>query len=116
MALQPAILELGMGIDLHGHNYTEAARRAVWNAVHQSSLMFLSQLGPNAASEMVVEVTIGIPKPDQVDEATVLAVLPHGKGVLKVVQGGLEIEGREGSGDRTIMANAAVIAKVDMGE
>ena len=116
MALQPAILELGMGIDLHGHNYTEAARRAVWNAVHQSSLMFLSHLGPNAASEMVVEVTIGIPQPDQVDEATVLAVLPHGKGVLKVVQGGLEIEGREGSGDRTIMANAAVIAKVDMGE
>lgn len=116
MALQPAILELGMGIDLHGHNYTEAARRAVWNAVHQSSLMFLSQLGPNAASEMVVEVTIGIPQPNQVDEATVLAVLPHGKGVLKVVQGGLEIEGREGSGDRTIMANAAVIAKVDMGE
>ena len=116
MALQPAILELGMGIDLHGHNYTEAARRAVWNAVHQSSLMFLSQLGPNAASEMVVEVTIGIPQPGQVDEATVLAVLPHGKGVLKVVQGGLEIEGREGSGDRTIMANAAVIAKVDMGK
>ena len=116
MARQQGIREVGMGIELDGHNDTEAARRAVWNAVHQSSLMFLSQLGPNAASEMVVEVTIGIPQPDQVDEATVLAVLPHGKGVLKVVQGGLEIEGREGSGDRTIMANAAVIAKVDMGK
>ena len=30
MALQPAILEIGMGIDLHGQDYTEAARRAVW--------------------------------------------------------------------------------------
>ncbi|MCH7786060.1 MAG: Lin0512 family protein, partial [Chloroflexi bacterium] len=39
MPLQPAVLEMGMGIDLHGQNYTLAATRAVWNAVHQSSLM-----------------------------------------------------------------------------
>ncbi len=113
MPLTPAILEMGMGIDLHGQNYTEAARRATWNAVHQSSLMFLGLLGPNTASEMIVEVTIGIPKPEEVRHDEVLSVLPHGKGVLKVVQGGLEIEGREGSGDFTIIANAAVIVKVN---
>lgn len=114
MALQPAILEMGTGIDVHGQNYTEAARRAVWNAVHQSSLMFLGLFGPDAASEMQVEVTIGIPKPEEVDAETVLSVLPHGKGTLKAVQGGLEIEGREGSGDKTIMANAAIIVKIDV--
>ena len=114
MALQPAILELGTGIDLHGQNYTEAARRAVWNAVHQSSLMFLGLFGPDTSKNMIVEVTIAIPQPDKVDEQVVLGVLPHGKGVLKVVQGGMEIEGREGSGDKTIVANAAVIAKVDV--
>ena len=114
MALQPAILELGTGIDLHGNNYTEAARRAVWNAVHQSSLMFLGLFGPDTASDMMVEVTIGIPRPDEVDADTVLSVLPHGKGSLKAVPGGLEIEGREGSGDKTIMANAAVIVKVNV--
>ena len=80
-----------------------------------ADVVLLGHLGPDASKNMVVEVTIGIPQPDQVDEATVLSVLPHGKGVLKVVQGGLEIEGREGSGDRSIMANAAVIAKVDLG-
>ena len=58
---------------------------------------------------------LGIPKPDAVRHEDVLSVLPHGKGVLNVVQGGLEIEGREGSGDVTIMANAAVIVKVDAG-
>ncbi len=114
MPLTPAILEMGMGIDLHGQNYTEAARRATWNAVHQSSLMFLGLLGPNAASEMIVEVTVGIPKPEAVSHDEVLSVLPHGKGTLKVVQGGLEIEGREGSGDLTIIANAAVIVKVNV--
>lgn len=115
MALTPAILEMGMGIDLHGRNYTEAAKRATWNAVHQSSLMFLGLLGPDTSKEMIVEVTIAIPNPDAVDRDEVLSVLPHGKGVLKVVQGGLEIEPREGSGDFTVMANAAVVVKVDVG-
>ena len=112
MALEPAILEIGMGIDLHGQDYTEAAKRAVWNAIHQSSLMFLRLLGPNAAEEMVAEVILAIPKPEEVREQEVLSVLPHGRGVLKAVPGGLEIEGREGSGDKTIIANAAVIVKV----
>ena len=48
------------------------------------------------------------------DEDIVLAVLPHGTGNLKVIQGGMEIEGREGSGDFTLIANAAVIAKLDL--
>ena len=51
---------------------------------------------------------------DEVDEDVVLAVLPHGTGKLKVIQGGMEIEGREGSGDFTLIANAAVIAKLDL--
>ena len=77
-------------------------------------LCFLGFLDPDASKEMIVEVTIGIPKPEEVNEREVLDVLPHGKGVLKVVQGGLEIEGREGSGDKTIMANAALIVKVNV--
>ena len=114
MSLKPLILEIGTGIDLHGQNATEAARRAVWNAVHQSSIMGLGLFGPDTSKNMVVEVTIAITRPDEVDEETVLGVLPHGTGKLKVVQGGLEIEGREGSGDFTLIANAAVIAKVDI--
>ena len=73
MTYQPLILEIGTGIDLHGHNATEAARRAVWNAVHQSSLMGLGLFGPDTSQNMVVEVTIAISRPDEVDEETVLA-------------------------------------------
>ena len=114
MTLKPAILEMGMGIDLHGHDYTRAARRAVWNAVHQSSLMFLNIFGPDTSRNMIVDVTIGIPKPEEVDQKEVLKVLPHGKGLVNVVPGGLEIEGKAGSGDFTIMANAAVIVKLEI--
>ncbi len=114
MALQPAILEIGIGIDLHGQDYTRAAKRAVWDAVHHSSLMFLSMLGPDASKDMIVDVTVAIPKPDEVDAEQVLAVLPHGKGRLTSVEGGLEIEPREGSGDKTVIANAAVVVRVDV--
>ena len=114
MTLTPAVLEMGTGIDLHGQNATEAAKRAVWNAVHQSSLMFLGVFGPDTSKNMIVDVTVGITRPDEVDEETVLSVLPHGKGRLTVVQGGLEIEGREGSGDFTLMANAAIVVKLDV--
>ncbi len=106
MPLKPAILEWGTGVDVHGQNYTEAARRAVWDAIHHSSLTFLGIFGESAAADMVVEVTI--------DKATILAALPHGKPTLKTIQGGMEIEGREGSGDFTIIANAAIIVKLNV--
>ena len=116
MALTPAVLEMGMGIDLHGQNATEAARRAVWNAVHQSSLMLLGVFGPETSKNMIVDVTVAITRPDEVDEETILGVLPHGKGRLTLIQGGMEIEGREGSGDFTLIANAAIIVKLDIEE
>ena len=114
MSLTPAVLEMGTGIDLHGQNATEAARRAVWNAVHQSSLMFLGVFGPETSKNMIVDVTVAITRPNEVDEETVLSVLPHGKGKLTVIEGGMEIEGREGSGDFTLIANAAIIVKLDI--
>tara|TARA_Y100001934_G_C12120179_1_gene662737 strand:+ start:67 stop:411 length:345 start_codon:yes stop_codon:yes gene_type:complete len=114
MALKPLILELGTGIDLHGQNATEAARRAVWNAIHQSSLMGVSLFGPETSKNMIVEVTVAITRPDEVEESVVLQTLPHGVGQIKIIEGGMEIEGRAGSGDYTLVANAAVIVKVDV--
>ncbi|MDP6452151.1 MAG: Lin0512 family protein [SAR202 cluster bacterium] len=115
MPLKSAILEWGTGVDVHGKNYTLAARRAVWDAIHHSSLTFLELFGDEAMEDMVVEATVAIPNPDEVNADMVLAALPHDKPSLKIVQGGLEIEGREGSGDFTIIANAAIIVKLNVG-
>ncbi len=114
MTLKPAILEIGTGIDLHGRSYTQAARRAVWDAVHHGSILFMGLFGQETAESMVVEVTVAVPKPDHVDEQVVLSALPYGGPTLRVVSGGMEIEGREGSGDWTVVANAAVIVKLDV--
>jgi len=62
---------------------------------------------------MVVEVRIGVPKPERVDKAAVLAVLPHGTGTVEVVEGGLEIVNDEGTGS-TVLAHAAAIVRLDV--
>ena len=41
------LLEIGMGNDLHGGDYSKAALRAVQDAVHHSSLSLVRSLGLN---------------------------------------------------------------------
>ena len=62
---------------------------------------------------MQVEVTIGVPQPDRVDKEAVLAVLPHGTGTVRVVEGGLEILNDAGT-SRTVIANAAAVVRLDI--
>lgn len=113
MALVKCVTEMGMGVDVHGLDYTSAAQRAVFDAIHHSSLGFQRLLG-KTADDMRVDVTIGVPKPEKVDGKSVLSVLPHGTGHINVVPGGLEVLNDEGT-DGTLIANAIVIVSFDDG-
>lgn len=113
MALVRCVTEMGMGVDVHGLNYTTAAQRAVFDAIHHSSLGFQRMIG-KTADDMRVDVTIGVPKPEAVDGAAVLATLPHGSGHINVVQGGLEVL-NDGGTDGTLIANAILIVSFDDG-
>ena len=42
MARQRYVTEMGMGVDVHGRDYTNAARRAVSDAIRHSSLNFFT--------------------------------------------------------------------------
>ncbi len=112
MAMKRMVVELGMGTDIRGADYTKAAVRALRDALWHNSLNVATALGL-PADAMVVEVVIGVPKPEQVDTAEVLAVLPHGTGSVKVVEGGLEIMNDEGTAS-TVMANAAAFVHLDI--
>ena len=112
MALKRCLLEMGMGVDIHGRDYTTAAQRAVTNALWHNSLYFVRSFGSGPES-MRVDVTIGVPEPDAVNVEAVLSVLPHGQGYINVVKGGLEIPNEDGS-DATVMANAAVLVSLDV--
>lgn len=114
MALKRMVLEIGMGTDIRGSDYTKAAVRALRDALWHNSLTVTRALGLPVDS-MQVKVTIGVPKPEAVDKAAVLAVLPHGGGSVDVVEGGLEIANEDGS-DATVMANAAAVVYLDLPE
>jgi uncharacterized protein (TIGR02058 family) len=112
MAYRRMVLEIGMGTDIRGADYTKAAMRALQDALWHNSLTIASALG-QSADVMRVDVTIGVPRPDQVDKQAVLAVLPHGTGTVTVVEGGLEIANETGT-DKTVIANAAAVVRLDI--
>jgi len=112
MAMKRMVLELGMGTDIRGADYTKAAVRALRDALWHNSLSIADAVGLPVDS-MQVEVMIGVPRPEKVNKAEVLAVLPHGAGTVNVVEGGLEIPNDSGT-DSMVLAHAAAIVRLDV--
>jgi len=77
--LKRIILEMGTGNDLHGGDYTKAAKRAVQDALHHSSLALFKNVGIDPNS-MQIELTLAAQEPDQIDLDAVAATLPYGTG------------------------------------
>jgi uncharacterized protein (TIGR02058 family) len=112
MALKRMVLELGMGTDIRGADYTKAAVRALRDALWHNSLSITDAVGLPVDS-MQVEVRIGVPHPEKVDKEAVLAILPHGTGTVTVVEGGLEIPNDAGT-NSTVLAHACAIVRLDV--
>jgi uncharacterized protein (TIGR02058 family) len=106
------VLEIGMGTDIRGADSTKAACRALLDALRHNSLSIAPALG-RKLEDMIVDVHIGVPRPETVDKAAVLAVLPYGKGTVTVVEGGLEVVNDAGTGS-TLIANACAIVHLDV--
>ncbi len=111
MAEQRFIIEMGMGNDLHGQDYTKAAARAIEDAIRHSSIPMFEALGLDH-SAMRVQVTVGVQVPERVDCAVLAAGLPRGRGEVKAVKGGLDVVNPD-SGIVTVIASAAVEAFLD---
>ncbi|MGC6517292.1 MAG: Lin0512 family protein [Candidatus Puniceispirillaceae bacterium] len=102
------ILEMGMGTDLYGEDYTKAACRAVDDAIRHSSLVLFKSLGLDH-EKMVVNVTIGVQQPEAVKAEEVAAKLPRGRAVVRVVHGGQNVLDAE-NGTVSVIASAAIEA------
>ena len=111
MTLRRYITEMGMGVDVHGKNYTTAAKRAVSDAIRHSSLNFFKTLN-KSADEMRITLVIGVTSPNAVDSVEVARELPYGTVKVEVKQGGLEVPNEAGD-DAIIIANAAVLVGFD---
>ena len=102
MNARPAVLEFGMGVDVHGLDGTKAACRAVSDAIRHSSLPIFRDVRERGGS-MLVDVTIGVPDGTKVDTEVVKRELPHGEVTVRAVPGGLRVPGSD-----TLIACAAI--------
>lgn len=113
MALKRMVMELGMGTDLQGENYTKAACRAVHNALRQNSLHVYDAFGVSR-DDMIVEIIIGAAKPEAIDVEAVSQMLPYGSRTVRLEMGGMDTP--KEAGGVTVMANAAIIVYLDLPE
>ncbi len=114
------LIEFGCGIDQHGQSPTDAAIRAIKDAISWNYLVGLREvLGLQDIDKMIVRVIIATPYPERLDRQAVAAALPHGQKTIEVVQGGLLMHSGHASprygdqSDEVIVANAAVEVGVE---
>jgi uncharacterized protein (TIGR02058 family) len=74
--------------------------------------------GLSHPNQMIVEVKVAVPYPEQVKEEEVLAVLPFGQKTLTIETGGMVVEGRaiaelDDKNDEMLVAVAAVTVLVE---
>ena len=108
MSLQRFIIEMGMGNDLHGQDYTKAAGRAIEDALRHSSIPLFGAVRVSH-DQMQVQVTVGVQRPERVDCVALAEKLPRGRAQVQAVEGGLDIVNPD-SGEVTVVAQAAVEA------
>jgi uncharacterized protein (TIGR02058 family) len=108
---QRFIIEMGMGTDQYGQDYTKAARRAIKDALGHSSIPMFDALGMDHM-QMRVQVTVAVQEPDQVDCTALQALMPRGRAQVKAVFGGLNSRNPD-TGNVIVVAQAAVEAFLD---
>ena len=99
------LTEFGMGTSLRRQDYTEAATRALKDALWHNSINMAELFGfPKEA--MIIDVEIAVQNPDKVDKDALLTVFPYGQPSVTVTQGGLDVPRPDGN--PTVIANAAI--------
>ena len=108
MSDQRFIIEMGMGNDQYGMDYTKAAARAIEDAIRHSAIPMYQALDMDPA-KMRVQVTVAVQDPDKVDCAALAAKLPRGHATVTATFGGLNVVNDE-TGTTLVIATAAVEA------
>ena len=119
--LKKYIIQIGMGVDQHGQDATNAAQKAIKNAISNNCLVGLTDICHlKNLNDFYVHVQIAVPYPEQINKPRLLKAIPFGNKELSIEKGGMIIPGIQipELGDKSsemIVANAAVTVSVRTG-
>ena len=113
MSKHRVLTEFGMGTSLRRGDYTQAAKRAVQDALWHNSINMAELFGFDKAV-MQIDVEVAVQSPEAVDCDAVAKVFPYGQVSVIATHGGLDIPRPEGDGNPTVIANAAISVAFDM--
>ena len=97
MTRKRLLTEFGMGTSLRRQDYTQAAIRAVNDALWHNSIN-LAELFGFEKTDMRITLDVGVQQPDAVDTAALKAIFPYGHVTVNVTKGGLDIPRPPGEG------------------
>lgn len=105
------LTEFGQGASLRRQDYTEAATRAVKDALWHNSINIAELFGKDK-EEMQIDVEVGIQHPDKLDPAPLKAIFPYGQINITATKGGLDVPRPDGH--PTVIANVAISVSLDL--
>lgn len=112
MAVTRLLTEFGMGSSLRRQDYTEAAKRAVKDALWHNSIN-LAELYGKDKTDMLITVDVGVQNPDAIDREAIAAIFPYGQITVVPRKGGLDVPRQDG-GAPTVIANVAISVALDL--
>jgi len=114
------VVELGMGVEIHGQDMTEAAVKAMKDAMGRLCIgVGLNELfGLTGHDDIALEVLVACPRPEEVDVEEIRKVLLPKSSDIKVIRGGMLARGHldpyyGDQSDEILVANAAVTVFID---
>ncbi|MDQ2090702.1 Lin0512 family protein [Marimonas arenosa] len=105
------LTEFGIGTSLRRQDYTEAALRAVRDALWRNSINLAELFGARKEA-MILDVEIGVARPDAVDVDEIKAAFPYGQPRIHVRQGGLDVPRPDAPPN--VIANVAISVSLDL--
>ena len=105
------LTEFGQGASLRRQDYTQAAKRALQDALWHNSIN-LAELFGKEKEAMLIDVEVGVQQPDKLDTDALKDIIPYGQITINTTQGGLDVPRPDGN--PTVIATIAINVSLNL--
>ena len=105
------LTEFGQGASLRRQDYTQAAKRALQDALWHNSIN-LAELFGKEKEAMLIDVEVGVQQPDKLDTDALKDIFPYGQITINATQGGLDVPRPDGN--PTVIATIAINVSLNL--